>query len=204
MDINLKKLEFDKILEILLGFCITTKGKEITSKLRPSNNYNEVEKTLEETSEAVLLIYKNSEPNFYDFFDINLSIKNLESGNSLSISAILNLNIILRNSFELKKYFDKDYINKDNFPILSNLFDMLYTNKNIIDEIEKCISSEELIEDNASLELKNIRKKQKNLEQDIRNKLNEMIRGKFSKYLQDNIITIRNDRFVIPVKEEYK
>ena len=204
MDINLKKLEFDKILEILLGFCITTIGKEITTKLRPSNNYNEVEKTLEETSEAVLLIYKNSEPNFYDFFDINLSIKNLESGNSLSISAILNLNIILKNSFELKKYFDKDYINKDDFPILSNLFDMLYTNKNIIDEIEKCISSEELIEDDASLELKNIRKKQKNLEQDIRNKLNEIIRGKFSKYLQDNIITIRNDRFVIPVKEEYK
>ena len=54
MDINLKKLEFDKILEILLGFCITTIGKEITTKLRPSNNYNEVEKTLEETSEAVL------------------------------------------------------------------------------------------------------------------------------------------------------
>ena len=150
MDINLKKLEFDKILEILAKFCVTTKGKEITTKLRPSNNYNEVEKTLEETSEAVLLIYKNSEPNFYDFYDINLSIKNLESGNSLSISAILNLNIILKNSFELKKYFDKDYINKDDFPILSNLFDMLYTNKNIIDEIEKCISSEGSIEDDAS------------------------------------------------------
>ena len=122
MNINLKKLEFDKILEILAKFCITTKGKEITYNLRPSNNYNEVEKTLEETSEAVLLIYKNSEPNFYDFFDINLSIKNLESGNSLSISAILNLNIILKNSFELKKYFDKDYINKDDFPILSSFF----------------------------------------------------------------------------------
>lgn len=204
MDINLKKLEFDKILEILAKFCVTTKGKEITTKLGPSNNYNEVEKTLEETSEAVLLIYKNSEPNFYDFYDINLSIKNLESGNSLSIPAILNLNIILKNSFELKKYFDKDYINKDDFPILSNLFDTLYTNKNIIDEIEKCISFDGLIIDDASLELKNIRKKQKNLEQDIRNKLNEMIHRKFSKYLQDNIITIRNDRFVIPVKEEYK
>ena len=76
---------------------------------------------------------------------------------------------------------------------------MLYTNKNIIDEIEKCISSEGLIEDEASLELKNIRKKEKNLEQDIRNKLNEMIRGKFSKYLQDNIITIRNDRFTYKI-----
>lgn len=204
MDINLKKLEFDKIINILLEFCITSKGKEIAKHLLPNNNYNKVQESLSETKEAVSLMYRNSLPSFYEFQNIDLSIKNLKIGISLSIPAILNLNKIFEMAFELKNYFDKDYIDSSNYPILFNLFNSLYTNKGIIDEISNCISDEGLIQDNASTTLKAIRKKQKNLEQEIRNKLNDMIHGNFSKYLQDNIITIRNDRFVIPVKEEYK
>ena len=204
MDINLKKLEFDKILEILFNFCVTTKGKEIAKHLLPNNNYNEVQKNLNETKEAVSLMYRNSLPIFYEFQNIDLSIKNLKNGISLSIPAILNLNKIFEMAFELKNYFDKDYIDSSNYPILFDLFNSLYTNKNIISKINNCISDDGLVQDNASIILKAIRKKQKNLEQDIRNKLNDIIHGKFSKYLQDNIITIRNDRFVIPVKEEYK
>ena len=64
MDINLKKLEFDKILEILFNFCVTTKGKEIAKHLLPNNNYNEVQKNLNETKEAVSLMYRNSLPIF--------------------------------------------------------------------------------------------------------------------------------------------
>ena len=204
MDINLKKLEFDKIINILLGFCITAKGKELAKYLLPKTDYNEVQKSLNETKEAVSLMYKNSTPTFYEFEDINLSIKNLESGISLSSLAILNLNKIFKMAYELKNYFDKEYIDDSQYPILSDLFNLLYTNKGIIDEIANCISNEGIIQDNASTTLKAIRKNQKNLEQDIRNKLNDMIHGNFSKYLQDNIITIRNDRFVIPVKEEYR
>ena len=204
MDINLKKLEFDKILKILEDFCITEKGKILVKSLLPSNNYEVVKSSLSETEEAVKLIYKNSIPSFYNFFGIGISIKNLESGLSLSIPAILNLNIILKTAYGLKNYFNKDYIKSIDFPILSDIFNMLYTNKSIIDEIDKSISEDEVIQDEASLELKSIRKKQKNLEQNIRSKLNDMIHGSFSKYLQDNIITIRNDRFVIPVKEEYR
>ena len=204
MDINLKKLEFDKIINILLGFCITTKGKELAKHLLPNNNYNKVQESLNETKEAVSLMYRNSTPSFYEFQDIDLSIKNLESGISLSSLAILNLNKIFKMAYELKNYFDKEYIEASKYPILSSLFNSLYTNKGIIDEISNCISDEGLIQDNASTTLKAIRKKQKNLEQEIRNKLNDMIHGNFSKYLQDNIITIRNDRFVIPVKEEYR
>ena len=204
MDINLKKLEFDKIINILLGYCVTSKGKELASKLLPNNNHNEVQKSLNETREAVSLMYKNSCPSFYEFQEIDLSIKNLKSGITLSLPAILNLNNILKMAYDLKNYFDKDYIEPSNFPILSNLFTLLYTNKGIIDEVNSCISDEGQVEDNASSNLKAIRKKQKNLEQEIRNKLNDIIHGSFSKYLQDNIITIRNDRFVIPVKEEYR
>ena len=204
MNINFKKLEFNKIIEILQNYCITQKGKELVENLLPSNNFNKVQKSLNETKEAVSLIYKNSTPSFYKFEDIDLSIKNLESGISLSVPSILNLNKIFKIAFELKNYFDKEYIETDNYPILSNLFNLLYTNKSILNEINNSISDEGLIQDNASTTLKDIRKKQKNLEHDIRNKLNDMIHGSFSKYLQDNIITVRNDRFVIPVKEEYR
>ena len=204
MNINFKKLEFNKIIEILQNYCITQKGKELVENLLPSNNFNKVQKSLNETKEAVSLIYKNSTPSFYEFEDIDLSIKNLESGISLSVPSILNLNKIFKIAFELKNYFDKEYIETDNYPILSNLFNLLYTNKSILNEINNSISDEGLIQDNASTTLKDIRKKQKNLEHDIRNKLNDMIHGSFSKYLQDNIITVRNDRFVIPVKEEYR
>lgn len=204
MDINLIKLEFDKIIDILIEFCTTSKGKEFAKKLTPSNNYDEVQNHLNETKEAVSLMYRNSCPGFYEFEEIDLSIKNLKSGISLSIPAILNLNKIFKMAYELKKYFDKEFIENSNYPILSNLFEQLYTNKGIMDEITNCISDEGLVQDNASNTLKSIRKKQKNLEQEIRNKLNDMIHGNFSKYLQDNIITIRNDRFVIPVKEEYR
>ncbi len=204
MDINLKKLEFDKIITILSEYCITTKGKELAQNLLPSNDYNKVQKMLDETKEAVSLIYKNSEPSFYEFQDIDLSIKNLKSGNSLSIPNILNLSKIFKIAYELKNYFNKDFIEQSDFPILADLFNLLYTNKGIIDKINTCLSDEGHVEDNASSNLKSIRKKQKNLEQEIRNKLNEMIHGKYLKYLQDSIITIRNDRFVIPVKEEYR
>ena len=204
MDINLEKLEFDKIINILLGFCVTEKGKTLAKNLLPSNDFNEIQNMLNETKEAVCLLYRISFPSFYEFEDISLSIKNLESGISLSCFSILNLNKIFKMAYELKNYFNKDYILDTDFPILSNLFNMLYTNKNIIEKINKSISDEGFLQDEASLELKNIRKKQKNLEQEIRNKLNNIIHGSFSKYLQDSIITIRNDRFVIPVKEEYK
>lgn len=204
MDINLKKLEFDKIINILLSYCVTSKGKELAADLLPKNNYEEVQNMLDETKEAVSLMYRNSYPSFYEFQDINLSIKNLESGISLSSTAILNLNTIFKMANELKSYIDKDYIELSEYPILSNLFNLLYTNKSIINEVNNCISEEGIILDTASSTLKDIRKKQKNLEDNIRSKLNDMIHGKFSKYLQDSIITIRNDRFVIPVKEEYR
>ena len=83
MDINLIKLEFDKIINILTNYCITSKGKELARNLLPSNNFNEVQNMLDETKEAVSLTFRNSCPSFYEFQDIDLSIKNLESGISL-------------------------------------------------------------------------------------------------------------------------
>ena len=112
---------------------------------------------------------------------------------------------IFKLSQELKDFLNKDFLDIKDYPILSDYFFKLYSNKNVIDKINSCIIDENTIDDKASKALLLIRKQQKKLEQDIRSKLNQMIHSStYSKYIQENIVTIRNDRFVIPVKEEYR
>ena len=201
----LEKLEFNKIKEILSTFSCTYIGKEYCANLFPTNIKEDVKYSLKETQEAVNLISRNSCPSFYEIADISINLKNLESNNTLSIKSLLELTTILKLANELKEYFNKDFIENNDSPILCNLFIALYSNKNIIEKINLCIIDENTIDDKASKSLSSIRKKQKNLEQDIRNKLSQMIHSStYSKFIQDSLVTIRNDRFVIPVKEEYR
>ena len=201
----IEKLEFNKILEILSNFCVTYLGKEIAKNLKVSNDINIVKLTLKETEEAVNLIYKNSTPPLLAIADIGKYLKILESGMLLTNMPLLQLAQIFKTAQELKMYFNKEYINTDEFPILSSIFSNLYNNLDVQNKIFSSIIDEETIDDKASVQLQKIRKKEKNVEQDIRNKLNNMLHSsQFSKYLQENIITIRNDRFVIPIKEEYR
>ena len=201
----IEKLEFNKILEKLSNYCVTYLGKELAKNLKVSNDINIVKLTLKETEEAVNLIYKNSTPPLSTIADISKYLKILESGMLLTNMPLLQLAQIFKTAQELKKYFNKEYINTDEFPILSSIFSNLYNNLDVQNKIFASIIDEETIDDKASVQLQKIRKKEKNVEQDIRNKLNNMIHSsQFSKYLQENIITIRNDRFVIPIKEEYR
>lgn len=202
---HLEKLEYNKILEQLNKFCTTQYGKNLANELLPSNEKTKVISLLQETLEAINLSTRNSFPSFYDAGNIEITLKQLESMQSLNTKSLLNLANILKNAEELKSYFDKDFITSDSFPILSNLFNMLYSNNSITSKIFSCIIEENIIDDRASKELYSIRNKKKNLEQEIRNKLNNMIHSSsYSKYIQEPIITIRNERFVIPVKEEYR
>ena len=202
---HLEKLEYNNILEKLSNYCTTEYGKNLVANLLPSNEKSKVTLLLQETSEAMNLSMRNSFPSFYDASDITVSLKQLESGQSLNTKSLLNLANILKSAEELKLYFDKDFITSDSFSILSDLFNMLYSNNSISSKIFSCILEEDVIDDRASKELYSIRRKKKNLEQDIRTKLNTMIHSSsYSKYIQEPIITIRNERFVIPVKEEYR
>ena len=202
---HLEKLEYNKILENLSSFCTTKSGKNLANELLPSNEKTKVISLLQETLEAINLSMRNSFPSFYDANDIEITLKQLESMQKLNTKSLLNLANILKNIEELKTYFDKDFITSDSFPILSDLFNMLYSNNSITSKIFSCILEENIIDDRASKELYSIRRKKKNLEQDIRSKLNTMIHSSsYSKYIQEPIITIRNERFVIPVKEEYR
>ena len=201
----ISKLEFHKVLEKLSTYCSTSLGKELALNLQIYHDVNIVKQKLAETEEAVNLIYKNSFPSFSDIQDIHIYVINLESSQSLTIKGLLDLNTIFICARDLKTYFSKDYIHKEDFPILEGLFSTLYTNEGVISKISSSIIDENTIDDKASPELQKIRKKIRNLEQDIRSKLNSMIHSSsFSKYVQENVVTIRNDRFVIPIKEEYR
>lgn len=204
-DYYLQKLEFNTILEKLSTFCSTDLGKTISLQLKISNNPNTVKEKLNETAEAVNLIYKNSTPSFYDIQDIQIYLMKLESTQILNAKGLIDLKNIFLSAQDLKQYFSQDYIDKYDFPILDSLFSQLYSNEGIISKVSSSIIDENTIDDKASNELQKIRKKIRNLEQDIRSKLNSMIHSSsFSKYIQENVVTIRNDRFVIPIKEEYR
>ena len=201
----ISKLEFHKVLENLSTYCSTYLGKEVALNLQIYHDVNIVKQKLAETEEAVNLIYKNSFPSFSDIQDIHIYLMKLESSQSLTMKALLDLNTIFICARNLKVYFSKDYIHKEDFPILEGFFSSLYINEGVISKISSSIIDENTIDDKASPELQKIRKKIRNLEQDIRSKLNDMIHSSsVSKYIQENVVTIRNDRFVIPIKEEYR
>ena len=203
MNKNFKKLEFDKIQFNLSQFAVTYIGKDKSLNLLPSNDKEMVKELLSETDEAEKLLFRNSTPPIDEIADNTIAIKSLEAFGTLSIKSILEITKILQMSNDLKNYFFVEHINPQDFVCLTKIFSELYTNKSIIDKIKICIIDENNISDKASTQLANIRKRQKSIEQDIKNKLNHLLHS-YSKYLQENVITIRNDRYVIPVKDEYR
>ena len=205
MDNNLIKLEYNKILDKISSYCKTYIGKKYVSELSPSNNKTDVENMLSETSQGVILIQRNSTPPLGAIADITVYLKTLDSCGVLSIKALLEMQNILQMSFDLKDYFNKDYINPIDFENLRQYFDSLYINPSIVSTFSKSIIDEDTIADSASSKLQDIRKRKRRIEQDIRSKLNTILHSStYSKYIRENIVTIRNGRFVIPVKEEYR
>ena len=199
-------LEYDKILENLNKYCKTYIAKQKLLNLRPSFDLDTVRNLLTQTNEAVSLIVRKSSIPLVEIPNINLWLKQLDSFSTLSLKALLEIANFLKIVREVKEYFYSDEdLEFSNFPILSEYFSNLYTNKNIEEKILNIILDENTISDNASNKLFSIRKHIKKIEQEIRDKLNNFIHSStYSKYIMEPIITIRNDRFVIPVKEEYK
>ena len=205
MNNNLKKLEFNKILENISNYCKTYIGKKYAEELRPSQDKSEVQKTLDETSQGVILMQRNSTPPLGEIADITVYIKTLEGCGSLSIKALLELQNILQMSAELKEYLSKDFLATSDFSAIEPYFAELYVNPSIVATFAKSIVDEDTIADTASSKLQDIRRRERRIEQDIRAKLNTILHSStYSKYMRENLVTIRNGRFVIPVKEEYR
>lgn len=202
----LDKLEYSEIIKLVSNYCKTYIGKETVLKLSPCFDSDEVSHLLEETTEAMDISIKKSNIPVCEIPNIDIWIKQLESTNVLSAKALIDIATILKVSRELKEFFFKDpSFNTNSFSILFDYFNSLYVNKNIESTIFEKILDENTIADNASPKLSSIRKNKKKAEQAIRDKLDSIIHSSsYSKYLMEPIVTIRNDRFVIPLKQEYR
>lgn len=202
----LNKLEYNKILDIVSSYCATYIGRSLSSSFLPNSNKEIVARLLDETNSAVNLLIRKGEIPLSDIENIEVCIKNLKSYNSLGAKSLLDVANVLRISRQLHQYFfDDEEFDLSDFSILADLFSMLYYNKNMEDTIFNSIIDEDTIADDASKALSSLRKNRRKLEQDVRDKLSNFIHSaSSSKYLMDSIITIRNDRFVVPVKEEFK
>ncbi len=202
----LNKLEYNKILEILSSFAVTYIGKNECNNLLPYNDKSKVIKVLNETTEANTLLQRKGNIPISFIDNVEIFIKAIKGGITLSTKGLLEMARILKMCRQMHEYFySNDGLSLDEFPILNEYFNSIYINKNIEQTIFANIIDETTISDNASKKLYSIRKDLRNLEQDIKQKLNNFIHSStYSKYLQENVITIRNDRFVIPVKQEYR
>lgn len=197
--ISLEKLEFNKILKELSKFSLTTLGKKYCMELLPCTNQEKVEKYLSETTESLVLLYRKGNVPIAELTNIEEHILALKNQKFLSIKSLLEITAVLKTSRELKEYYFDENLNETE--ILTNYFDHLYTNTRIEEKIYSSILDENTIDDKASQELYQIRQKMRNIQRDIKNKLQSLLS---SKYLQEPIITIRQNRFVVPVKSEYK
>lgn len=219
MDIY-RKLEYNQIIQIIQRYCKTYLGKKLSSLMEPSFAYDKVHLMLSETMEAVSLLYKQGTPPFAELAEMEVYLKTLESNQILSTKALLDLAQLLKVSRELKEYFKEESPevinnfskeenisegNSENSSLLENYFSSLYANPSIEKEIFDKILDENTISDNASPKLASLRKNRKNLEQNVKDKLSSFLHSStYSKYLMEPVITIRNNRYVIPVKQEYR
>ncbi len=198
----LDKLEFNKVLDILEQYSVTYLGKNMIKNLRPCTDKNQVQSNLKETIQADTLIHRIGGIPLGEIDDINIHLRTLEAEGTLSIKQLLDLANILKMSRELKEYYEKiSEIENVDVNKLRNYFFDIYTNFEIEDRIFKSIIDENTLDDHASKKLYIIRKNIKQIQNEIKNKLNNYLH---SKYLQEAFITIRNGRYVIPVKQEYR
>lgn len=195
-----KILELDSILQLLSKEATSKAGKEKALHITPSAGLFEANELLNRTNDAHMLVGRFGTPGFSVLEDIANPLRLAESGATLRMSDLLKIARALNTFRALLSWKSHSESVKTS---LDMFFDKIYINKYLEDKITSCILSDEEMADNASKELANIRKKIRQSSDKARERLLTMTRSKsYSKYLQDSLITIRNGRFVVPVKEE--
>lgn len=195
-------LEYNKIIEMLSKRAVSSKGRKMCEELLPTSNLLEVEDRLRETKEAYDVVLKWGSLPLEGVKDIEDSVKRAKMGFTLTPSELLRVSDILRVTKRLKSFF-ADGAKKENYPIINEIIESLFYIKSLEEDIERAIVSEEEIDDRASEKLYSIRRAIKDKNQRVKEKLQSMLHS-LSKYLQEPIITMRNGRYVIPVKSEFK
>lgn len=193
-------LEFDKVIEQLTAFVRTESGKEAAKALEPSSDTVTVKRRLAETSKAKELIAKNSMPSFGSGKNVLNSVDRALKGATLMPIELLEIRSVLRNSAALSEYPPKNF----DLGALTEYFEAIRLDRHLEKAIGDAIIAEDMIADTASDNLYRIRREIRKCESDIRETLSKYTSGSYSKYLQENIVTQRNGRFVVPVRAEFK
>lgn len=202
---SLRVLEFFKIRELLKDEITSKLAKDLADSLLPSADFAQVVNMQKETSEASALIMQSGTVPTGPLYDLTHMVKIAEIGASLNPRQLLDLSDTFRTTRTIKSFILRSDEDRVKFPVLLALADLIVPFKDIEDAINTAIIGENQISDNASHELKRIRKTIESKNASIRTKLDSIIKSSSNqKYLQDSLITIRQDRFVVPVKSEYK
>ena len=199
----LKTLEYNKIIDLLTEKADSEPGKKLCKELTPSTDLSQIRQMQKETKDALNRLFKFGSTSFGNNANLGFSIKSLDIGSSLSISELLKIASFLDNVNRIKTYGKKD---RDDAPedSLDAYFEQLTPLTQVANEINRCILSEEEIADDASPRLKSIRRSMILTNEKIHSQLTSMLNGPYRTYLQDAVITTRNNRYCIPVKSEYK
>ena len=199
---TLKTLEYDKIINLLVEKADSEPGKEMCLKLTPSISMKDIQLSQTETADALARLFRDGSSSFGGNKDIRFSVKSLEIGSTLSTSELLKLSGQLSNVARIKSYGLRD--DEEISDSLNDYFKELSPLTTIANEISRCILAEDEIADDASPELKAIRRQVVLTGDKIHSQLTSMVNGSLRTYLQDAVITMRDNRYCIPVKAEYK
>jgi len=199
----LTTLEYNKIIRKLTEKADSLPGKQLCETLTPSTDLTAIIKSQAETKDALTRLFKLGSTSFGGNKDIDYTLRTLDIGSTLSASELLKIAKLQDNVSRIKTYGKKVH---DDHPddSLNPYFTQLTPLTTLANEINRCILSEEEIADDASPTLKSIRRSMIITNEKIRSQLNSMVTGSYRSYLQDGVITIRNNRYCIPVKAEYK
>lgn len=199
----LNALEYYKIIQKLTDKASSSMGKELCRKLTPYTDLDQIRSMQTQTRDALSRLFKKGNLSFGSVKDVRGSLKRLEIGSSLGIVEILSICSLLENVSRVKAYSRSD---RSDMPgdSLDSLFDCLEPLTPLTMEIRRCILSEEELSDDASPTLRQIRRGMKQINDRIHTQLSGMLNGGARTYLQDSVITMRNGRYCIPVKAEYK
>ena len=200
---TLTKLEFDKITALLEEEASSFRGQQLCRRLKPMTDLEKINTFQDQTAAAFTRIVQKGRISFGDAAPIEESMKRLEIGGSLSITELLRISRLLSNTARVKSYGRHD-TQAEMSDCLDIFFDRLEPLTPLTNEIERCIVSEDEISDDASPALKRIRRNINGINDKVHSTLTSLVNGSLRTYLQDPIITMRGDRYCLPVKAEYR
>lgn len=200
---TLTKLEYDKITALLEEQATSFRGRQLCRRLKPMTDMERIDTAQEQTAAAFTRLIKKGRISFGDAAPVEESMKRLEIGAALGSGELLRICRLLQNTGRAKAYGRHD-TQEESADCLDIYFEQLEPLTTLSNEIDRCILSEEEISDDASPSLKRIRRSMDSINEKVHTTLNGLVNGSLRTYLQDPIITMRGDRYCLPVKAEYR